>query len=71
LRPVYINPRKYIEHNPRSADGIDGLREYIDQVSKENHHFKVARAFQDGPYVFTQGEGLMLGQNIFFRHLQI
>jgi predicted SnoaL-like aldol condensation-catalyzing enzyme len=26
----------------------------------------VVRAFQDGPYVFTQEEGLILGQSVFF-----
>jgi len=62
----HINPKKYIEHNPRFADGVDGLRAYITQVSQENHHFKAVRAFQDGPNVVTHGEGLILGQNIFF-----
>ncbi len=66
LATRYINPEKYIEHNPRSADGVEGFREYLNQVSKENHHFKPVRTFQDGPYVFTQAEGLILGQNIFF-----
>jgi hypothetical protein len=42
------------------------LKEYISQVSKENHHFKVVRAFQDGPNVVTHGDGLILGQNTFF-----
>lgn len=62
----HINPKKYIEHNPRSADGVEGLKEYISQVPQENHHLKMVRAFQDGPYVVTHGEGLILGQNIFF-----
>jgi predicted SnoaL-like aldol condensation-catalyzing enzyme len=66
LATQHISPEKYVEHNPRSADGVDGLKEYISQVSKENHHFKAVRAFQDGPNVVTQGEGLILGQNIFF-----
>ena len=66
LATKYINPDKYIQHNPHAADGVDGLREYIKQFPPENHHLKVVRAFQDGPYVFTQEEGLLLGQNIFF-----
>jgi len=56
----HINPKKYIEHNPRSADGVEGLKEYISRVSQENHHLKMVRAFQDGPYVVTHGEGLIL-----------
>jgi predicted SnoaL-like aldol condensation-catalyzing enzyme len=66
LATGHMNPAKYIEHNPRTADGVDGLREYISRLSKEKSHLKVVRAFQDGPYVFTHGEGLILGQNIFF-----
>ncbi|MEH2179533.1 nuclear transport factor 2 family protein [Nostoc sp.] len=66
LATKYINPKKYIEHNPHSADGVNGLRKYISQFSKEKNHLKVVRAFQDGHYVFTQEDGLILGQNTFF-----
>jgi len=62
----YMNPEKYVQHNPHAADGVDGLKEYISQLPRENHHLKVVRAFQDGAYVFTQEEGLVLGQNVFF-----
>ena len=62
----YLNADKYIEHNPRSADSVDGLREYIRLLTKEDHRLKVLRAFQDGNYVFTQEDGLILGQNTFF-----
>lgn len=61
----YMNPKKYTQHNPFTADGVDGLKEYISHFPSENHHLKVMRAFQDGPY-FTQEEGVILGQNIFF-----
>jgi predicted SnoaL-like aldol condensation-catalyzing enzyme len=59
-------PESYIEHNPRSAGGVFGLREYINRLSKEDHRLKVVRAFQDGHYVFTQEDGLILGRNTFF-----
>jgi predicted SnoaL-like aldol condensation-catalyzing enzyme len=66
LATRHLNQKKYIEHNPCSAGGVNGLREYIRQFSKEDHHLKVVRAFQDGPYVFAQTDGLILGQNTFF-----
>jgi predicted SnoaL-like aldol condensation-catalyzing enzyme len=66
LATGHISPTKYVEHNPRSAGGIGGLREYINRLSKERDHLKVVRAFQDGQYVFTHEEGLILGQNVFF-----
>lgn len=61
----HISPEKYVEHNPRSADGIEGLREYVSLLPKETD-LKVVRAFQDGDYVFTQRDGLIFGQNTFF-----
>ena len=66
LATKYLHPDKYIEHNPLSADGVDGFREYIRLLSKEDRRLKVVRAFQDGNYVFTQEDGLILGQHTFF-----
>jgi predicted SnoaL-like aldol condensation-catalyzing enzyme len=66
LTARYMNPGKYIQHNPHAADGIERLKTYVRQLPAENHHLKVVRAFQDGSYVFTQEEGLILGQSVFF-----
>lgn len=71
LATRHINTKKYREHNPRSADGVEGLRQYIRHLSKEEHHLQVVRvqvvrAFQDGSYVFTQTDGRILGKNTFF-----
>ncbi len=66
LATKYMNPTKYIQHNPYVADGIAELKDYIHSFPSQNHHLKVIRAFQDGPYVFTQEDGLILGQSTFF-----
>jgi predicted SnoaL-like aldol condensation-catalyzing enzyme len=66
LTTKYMNPAEYKQHNPHVADGVEGLREYIRQFPRENHHLKVVRTFEDGPYVFAQEEGLILGQSVFF-----
>jgi predicted SnoaL-like aldol condensation-catalyzing enzyme len=66
LTTKYMNPMKYTQHNPRAADGVEGLREYVGQLPAQNHCLKMVRAFQDGPYVFTQEEGLIFGQGVFF-----
>jgi predicted SnoaL-like aldol condensation-catalyzing enzyme len=66
LAARHINPKSYVEHNPRIADGLDGLRQYLSQFSQEDHHLNVVRAFQDGPYVFSHEDGLFLGQGVFF-----
>ena len=62
----HINPDKYIEHNPRVADGLAGLRTYIDNLPGENHSLQLVRTFQEGSFVFTQSHGSVLGQNEFF-----
>ena len=66
LATRYMHPQKYRQHNPHAADGVEGLREFIGQFPADNHHLKVVRVFQDGPYVFSQEEGLILGQGVFF-----
>jgi predicted SnoaL-like aldol condensation-catalyzing enzyme len=62
----WMKPVRFTQHNPHAADGVDGLRKHIARFLKENHHLKVVRVFQDGPYVFTHDEGLILGQGVFF-----
>lgn len=66
LATKYVHPQRYLEHNPRSADGIDGLREHVRSSSQEKHRLEAVRAFQDGAYVFTQADGRVLDQNTFF-----
>lgn len=65
LSTKYINADKYIEHNPHAVNGVEGLREYIRQLPRENH-LKVVRAFEDGSYVLTQADGQIFDQNTFF-----
>ena len=66
LATKYMNPNKYVQHNPHVADGVAGLKEYVSKFPRESHHLKIVRAFQDGPYVFTNEEGMILGQSVFF-----
>ena len=66
LTTRHVHPSKFIQHNPFVADGVEGLKDEISQLPRENHHLEVVRAFQDGPYVVTQAEGLVGGQGIFF-----
>jgi len=48
LAARYMNPGKYLQHNPHAADGVEGLKTYVRQLPAENYHLKVVRAFQDG-----------------------
>jgi predicted SnoaL-like aldol condensation-catalyzing enzyme len=36
----YMNPTKYTQHNPHAADGVKGLKEYVSQLPRENHHLR-------------------------------
>jgi predicted SnoaL-like aldol condensation-catalyzing enzyme len=48
----YLGPR-YIQHNPGAADGIDGLKAFIQFLHDKfpNSHSEIVRAFADGDYV--------------------
>ena len=61
-----VNPSKFIQHNPSVADGLEGLKEELSQPPGESDHLEVVRAFQDGPYVFAQSNGLIGGLGVFF-----
>jgi len=50
----YIGSR-YIQHNPLGADGLEGIKGFI-QFMKEklpNWHVEIKRVFADGDYVIT------------------
>jgi hypothetical protein len=49
LTTKYMNPGKYTQHNPRAADGVQGLKEYVGQFPGENHHLKVVRPIRTDP----------------------
>ena len=63
LATKYMNPAKYVEHNPSAADGVNGLMQHISQLPGESPHLEARRIFQDGPYVFSHEEG---PQRVFF-----
>jgi len=66
LATQYIDQKRFVQHNPYTADGVEGLRQFIRQSPRDQLHLTVVRAFQDGPYVVTQAKGQRAGKNIFF-----
>lgn len=62
----YINPERFVQHNPYAADGVEGLKQFISQSPRDQLRITVARAIQDGPYVVTQAKGQRSGRSIFF-----
>ena len=62
----YIDPERFVQHNPYAAEGVSGLRQFIRDSPREQLQLTVVRAFQDGDYVFTQEKGQRSGRNVFF-----
>lgn len=61
-----LDPRRYVEHNPHARDGVEGLKQYVEQLAAEHAELKVIRAYQDGPYVVIQADGHVRGDGVFF-----
>jgi predicted SnoaL-like aldol condensation-catalyzing enzyme len=49
----YVNPNKYIQHNPAVADGLSGLKAFVQILPKGSTKANPVRVFQDGDYVFA------------------
>jgi predicted SnoaL-like aldol condensation-catalyzing enzyme len=51
-----VNEERYIQHNPQTAEGGEGLAALFARISKSNPTVNVVRAFEDGDYVFGHTE---------------
>lgn len=51
-----VNEAKYIQHNPQTHEGSEGLAALFARLSKTNPRVNVVRAFEDGDFVFAHTE---------------
>ena len=51
-----VSPDKYIQHNPQTHEGNEGLAALFKRLSKSNPRVNIVRAFEDGDYVFAHTE---------------
>lgn len=51
-----IHPDIYIQHNPQTHTGRDGLRALFARISKSSPRVNLVRLFSDGDYVFGHTE---------------
>lgn len=51
-----VNPNEYIQHNPETHEGGEGLAALFKRLSKSSPRVNVVRVFSDGDYVFGQTE---------------
>jgi predicted SnoaL-like aldol condensation-catalyzing enzyme len=65
LATKFIDPDRYIEHNPLATDGAFGLIEYVESLQTSSD-LKVLRAFEDRPFVVTQAQSGVSGETVLF-----
>ncbi|MGB0683988.1 MAG: nuclear transport factor 2 family protein [Magnetovibrionaceae bacterium] len=53
---AYVNEARYIQHNPQTEEGNEGLAELFKRLSKTNPRVNIVRAFEDGDFVFGHTE---------------
>ena len=66
LATRHLHPDRYIERDPRVADGVSGVQAHIDSLPRDNRELEVVRTLEDGAFVVIQAHGDVLGRNEFF-----
>jgi len=61
-----INPTKYIQHNPQTHEGREGLAALFKRLSKTSPRVNIVRIFEDGDYIFAHTEYDFSNSNIGF-----
>ena len=51
-----ISPHKYIQHNPQTHEGRQGLAALFARLAKTSPRVNIVRAFEDGDFVFGHTE---------------
>ena len=51
-----VNPNKYIQHNPQTHEGGEGLAALFKRLSESSPRVNIVRIFSDGEYVFGHTE---------------
>ena len=51
-----VNEDKYIQHNPQTREGSEGLAVLFKRLSKTSPRVNIVRIFEDGDYVFAHTE---------------
>ncbi|MCP4410345.1 MAG: hypothetical protein GY807_21885 [Gammaproteobacteria bacterium] len=61
-----VNPDKYIQHNPQTHEGSEGLAALFKRLSKSSPRVNIVRVFEDRDYVFAHTEYDFASSNIGF-----
>ena len=61
-----VNEEKYIQHNPQTSEGSEGLETLFKRLSKTSPRVNIVRTFEDGDFVFAHTEYDFSRRNIGF-----
>ena len=61
-----VNEEKYIQHNPQTHEGSEGLADLLKRLSKTSPRVNIVRAFEDDDFVFAHTEYDFSRRNIGF-----
>ena len=61
-----VNEAKYIQHNPETHEGSEGLAVLFKRLSKTSPKVNIVRIFEDGDYIFAHTEYDFATRNIGF-----
>ena len=61
-----VNQQRYIQHNPQTHEGSEGLEALFKRLSKTSPRVNIVRAFEDGDFVFAHTEYDFANSNIGF-----
>ena len=61
-----VNEAKYIQHNPQTHEGSEGLVALFQRLSKTSPRVNIVRAYEDGDFVFAHTEYDFAHRNIGF-----
>jgi len=61
-----VNEGKYIQHNPQTHEGSEGLAVLFKRLSETSPHVNIVRIFEDGDFVFAHTEYDFSTRNIGF-----
>jgi len=61
-----VNEEKYIQHNPQTHEGSEGLAALFKRLSRTSPRVNIVRAFEDGDFVFAHTEYDFSRRNIGF-----
>lgn len=63
---LVVNEEEYIQHNPQTHEGSEGLAVLFKRLSKTSPRVNIVRAFEDGDFVFAHTEYDFANRNIGF-----